>query len=205
MPTRLTAGLHFLKHMKGLSDVETCAAWLEDPYFQASCGETHFQHRLRFIRSSLTWWWKRIGADDLGALLTETIKVAIGTGAVNQRRLERITVGATVRTKAVAHPTDSHLLLRVIQYLKRAAKRHGVKLRQPFIRLAIRTRREVGRLLNTRGHKQGLCWIGKMRTWLGRLIRDIRREVAGKPDLRAAFEVVLVQSYIGFECVFVTE
>ena len=44
------AGLHLLKHMKGLSDEETCAAWLENPYFQAFCGETHFQHRL-LIRS----------------------------------------------------------------------------------------------------------------------------------------------------------
>jgi len=35
LPTRLMAGLHLLKHMKGLSDEETCATWLENPYFQA--------------------------------------------------------------------------------------------------------------------------------------------------------------------------
>lgn len=28
LPTRLMAGLHFLKHMKGPSDEEICAAWL---------------------------------------------------------------------------------------------------------------------------------------------------------------------------------
>ena len=54
LPTRLMAGVHLLKHMKGLSDEETCAAWLENPYFQAFCGETHFQHVLPFDRSSLT-------------------------------------------------------------------------------------------------------------------------------------------------------
>jgi len=53
LPTRLMAGLHLLKHMKGLSDEETCAAWLENPYFQAFCGETHFQHRLPIDRSSI--------------------------------------------------------------------------------------------------------------------------------------------------------
>ena len=53
LPARLMAGLHLLKHMKGLSDEETCAAWLENPYFQAFCGETHFQHRLPFDRSSI--------------------------------------------------------------------------------------------------------------------------------------------------------
>ncbi len=54
LPTRLMVGVHLLKHMKGLSDEETCAAWLENPYFQAFCGETHFQHRVVFDRSSMT-------------------------------------------------------------------------------------------------------------------------------------------------------
>lgn len=189
--TRLMVGLHLVKHMKGLSDEETCAAWLENPYFQAFCGETHFQHRLVFDRSSLTRWRKRIGPDDLAALLAETIAVAVKTKAVSQRQLERITVDTTVQTKAVAHPTDSHLILRAIEWLNRAAKRHRVKLRQSFIRLATRARREVGRLLHNRGHKQGLRWVGKMRTWLGRLIRDIKRKIAGNVELEAAFKVVL--------------
>ena len=120
--TRLMAGLHLLKHMKGLSDEETCAVRLENPYFQAFCGETHFQHRLPFDRSSMTRWRKRIGLGDLEALLAETIAVAVKTKAVSQRQLKRITVDTTVQTKAVAHPTDSHLLLRAIEWLNRAGK-----------------------------------------------------------------------------------
>jgi hypothetical protein len=58
-------GLHLLKHMKGLSDEETCAAWLENPYFQAFCGESHFQHRLPFDRSSMTRWRRRRGGPDV--------------------------------------------------------------------------------------------------------------------------------------------
>jgi IS5 family transposase len=49
----------------------------------------------------------------------------------------------------------------------------------------------VSRLLNTGGHKQGLRHLRKMRTWLGRLIRDIQRKIAGKSDLEAAFKVAL--------------
>jgi IS5 family transposase len=45
--------------------------------------------------------------------------------------------------------------------------------------------------MHTRGHKQGLRWVRKMRTWLGRLIRDIQRKIAGNPDLEAAFKVAL--------------
>lgn len=197
--TRLMVGLHLLKHMKGLSDEETCAAWLENPYFQAFCGETHFQHRLVFDRSSMTRWRRRIGPDDLEALLAESITVAVKTRAVSQRQLERITIDTTVQTKAVAHPTDSHLLLRAIEWLNRAAKRHGIKLRQSFIRLATRARREAARLMHTRGHKQGQRWVRKMRTWLGRLIRDIRRKIAGNADLEAAFEVVLERAGKIFE------
>lgn len=189
--TRLMTGLHLLKHMKGLSDEETCAAWLENPYFQAFCGETHFQHRLVFDRSSMTRWRKRIGATEMELLLAESLAVAVKTKAVSKRQLERVSVDTTVQTKAVAHPTDSHLILRAIEWLNRIAKRYGVKLRQPFIRLATRARREVGRLLHGRGHKQGLRWIRKMRTWLGRLIRDIRRKIADNPALEDAFSVAL--------------
>lgn len=142
-------------------------------------------------RLSGSGWRKRVGAGDLEALLAETISVAVKTKAVNQRQLERVTVDTTVQTKAVAHPTDSHLILRAIEWLNRGAKRHGVKLRQSFVRLATRARREVSRLLNTRGHKQGLRWIRKMRTWLGRLIRDIKRKIAGNLALEAAFKVAL--------------
>jgi IS5 family transposase len=191
LPTRLMAGLHLLKHMKGLSDEETCAAWLENPYFQAFCGETHFQHRLPFDRSSMTRWRQRIGADDLEALLAETIAVAVKTKAVSKRQLERITVDTTVQTKAVAYPTDSHLILRAIEWLNRAAKRHGINLRQSFTRVATRAQREVARLLHGRGHKQGMRWLRTMRTWLGRLVRDIRRKIAGDLALEAAFATVL--------------
>ena len=101
----------------------------------------------------------------------------------------------TVQTKAVEHPIDSHLILRAVEWLNRAARRHGVKLLQSFQRLATRAWREVGRLLHGRGHAQGLRWIRKMRTWLGRLIRDVRRKIAGNRALEAAFKVVLERAY----------
>ena len=131
LPTRLMAGLHLLKHMKGFSDDETCAAWLENPYFQAFCGETHFQHRLPFDRSSSPGGangsgrviWRHSGRNDCGGREDK---------AVSERQLERITVDTTVQTKAVAHPTDSHLILRAIEWLNRAATRHRIKLRQSF-------------------------------------------------------------------------
>ena len=179
LPTRLMAGLHLLKHMKGLSDEALCAQWLENPYFQAFCGEAFFRHELPFDRSSMTRWRKRIGADKLEELLAETIRVALSVRAVSKREIERVTIDTTVETKAVAHPTDSHLLMRAIEWLNRAAAKAGVRLRQSYLRLGRQARKEVARLLHTGGHAQGMRHLRKMRTWVGRLLRDIDRKIEG--------------------------
>ena len=191
LPTRLMVGLHLLKHIKGLSDEAVCAAWVENPYFQAFCGETHFQHRLPADRSSMTNWRKRMDGDKLEALLAETIAIATASGAVSERQLERVTVDTTVQTKAVAHPTDSHLMLRAIEWLNRAAGAHGVQLRQSYLRVARRARKEAARLMHGRGHKQAKAHLRFMRTRLGRLIRDIERKITGDPVRMKALENVL--------------
>ena len=194
LPTRLMAGLHLLKHIKGLSDEQICAQWVENPYLQAFCGEEFFRHELPLDRSSMTRWRGRIGPEKLEVLLAETVAVATKAGAVSPREMERVTVDTTVATKAVAHPTDSHLLLRAIEWMNRAAKKAGIVLRQSFLRLAQRARREVGRLLHTGGHAQGLRHLRRMRTFAGRLWRDITRkagaEAEGDPRLALVLERV---------------
>src|SRR3712207_3174438 len=107
LPTRLLAGLHLLKHAKGLSDEQVCAQRVENPYFQAFCGEVWFRHRLPLDRSSMTRWRHRVGPERLEAVLAETVAAAVWTGAMAEKHARRITIDTTVQTKAVAHPTDS--------------------------------------------------------------------------------------------------
>ncbi|MBF7014150.1 transposase [Novosphingobium resinovorum] len=135
LSTRLMAGLHLLKHMEGLSDEAVCARWVENPYHQFFCGEQHFRHKLPLDRSSMTRWRNRIWADKLELLLAETLRVAMETRAMPPQACERVTVDTTVQTNAIAHPTDSHLLLRGIEWLNRIARKHGIKLRQSFLRV----------------------------------------------------------------------
>ena len=149
LPTRLMAGLHLLKHMHGLSDDEVCARWEENPYWQYFCGEEYFRLSLVFDRSSMTRWRGRIGPDELELLIAETLRVAMASGALSPQACERITVDTTVQTKAVAHPTDAHLLLRAMEHVCRLARKHGLQLRH----------------------------LRKMRTWLGRLTRDVGRKI----------------------------
>ena len=194
LSTRLMAGLHILKHVKGLSDEAVCAAWVENPYFQAFCGERFFQHRLPLDRSSMTRWRKRIGAERLETLLADTLTIALDSGAAKPGQMERVTIDTTVQTKAIAYPTDGHLMLRAVERLAALARKHGVVLRQSYARVARRARREAARLLHGRGHRQGMRWLRKLRTYLGRLIRDIARKIDGDPAREAACAETLARA-----------
>lgn len=122
-------------------------------------------------------------------LLAQTLDVAMRTNAVTPQAFERVALDTTVQTKAVAHPTDSHLLMRGIERLNRLARKHDIPLRQSFLRVGRRAKRDVSRLIHGRGHKQAMRWVRRMRTWLGRLDRDIGRKIAGNETLEAAFAI----------------
>ena len=164
LPTRLMVGLHLLKHMDGLSDDAVCAHFLDSPYVQLFCGETHFQHALPLDRSSMTRWRKRIGPERLELLLAETLATAERAGAAEPKHFERVTVDTTVQPKAVTHPTDSKLLHRGVEILGRLARRHGVALRQSYTRVSTRARREVAKLIHRGRHREAERVVRRMRT-----------------------------------------
>src|SRR4051812_39334825 len=178
LPTRLMVGLHLIKHMDGLSDDAICARFLDSPYVQLFCGEAHFQHALPLDRSSLTRWRQRIGAERLEVLLAESLAAARRGGAVEDKHLQRVTIDTTVQPKAVTHPTDSKLLHRGIEILARLARRHGIRLRQSYLRVARKARREAAKLIHAGRRRQAERQVRQLRTWLGRLARDIGRKIA---------------------------
>ena len=191
LPTRLVAGLLILKHMHNLSDEALCARWVENPYYQYFCGEQVFRHELPFDRSSLTRWRQRLGEEQVAALLQESLSVAHKTGAVETKDLERVVVDTTVQPKAVAHPTDARLLHRAIDKLADLARREGVALRQSYVRVAKRAAIMVGRYSHAHQFKRARRALKFLRTRLGRLIRDIRRKIAGNPVREDAFGPLL--------------
>jgi hypothetical protein len=81
--------------------------------------------------------------------------------------------------------------LRAIEWLNRTAKKQGVAVRQSYLRVARHARREVGRLMHAGQRKQAERWVRKLRTWTGRLTRDIERKTVGEPDLVGALAFVL--------------
>jgi transposase, IS5 family len=187
LPTRLMVGLHLVKHMDGLSDETVCARYLDSPCLPLFCGEVHFQHALPLDRSSMTRWRQRIGAERLEVLLAESLAAAQRGGAVEEKPLRRVTIDTTVQPKAVTPPTDSKLLRRGLEILARLARRHGIRLRQSYLRVAKRARREAAKLIYSGRPRQAERQVRQLRTWLGRLFRDIGREIAGNAAIKAAF------------------
>ena len=187
LPTRLMVALHMLKHMDGLSDEAVCARYLDSPYVQLFCGETHFRHRLPLERSSMTRWRQRIGPERMEELLAESLAAAQRTGAVEDKHLKRVTIDTTVQPKAVTHPTDSKLLHRGIEILARLARRHGLRLRQSYVRVAKRAKREAARLMHAGRRRQAERQLRRLRTWLGRLARDIARKIADNAVIHSVF------------------
>jgi IS5 family transposase len=183
LPTRLMAGLAILKHTYDLSDEVLCERWVENPYYQFFCGEEFFQHRLVFDRSSLTRWRQRMGEEKLEALLQESLAVASKTEAIKPADLNRVIVDTTVQPKNVMFPTDARLLNRAREILVRLAARHGIKLRQSYARVGKFALIQHQRYAHAKQFKRANRALRKLRTYLGRVIRDIARKIEGNIDL----------------------
>src|SRR3546814_15999737 len=67
LPTRLVAGPFIPKHMHNLSDEVLCARWVENPCYQAFCGEALFRHEMPFDLLSWTRCRQTLGEEHLAA------------------------------------------------------------------------------------------------------------------------------------------
>jgi transposase, IS5 family len=191
LPTRLMAGLAILKHTYNLSDEMVCEQWIENPYYQYFCGEEFFQHRLPLDRSSMTNWRNRMGEERLQALLQESLAVATRTGAIKPGDLARVIVDTTVQPKNITFPTDAKLLNRAREKLVTLAKRLGVELRQSYTRVGKFALIQHQRYAHAKQFKRANRALRTLKTYLGRVIRDIARKIDGDHRLEASFAGLL--------------
>ena len=178
LPTRLMAGLAILKHTYDLSDEVLCERWVENPYYQFFCGEEFFQHRLVFDRSSLTRWRNRMGEERLQALLQESLSVATRTEAIKPSELSRVIVDTTVQPKNVTFPPT-----RSSEPGAREAGAAGAAPRggsaSSYTRVGKFTLIQHQRYAHAKQFKRANRMLKKLRTLLGRVIRDIGRKIEG--------------------------
>jgi transposase, IS5 family len=195
LDTRRMAGLHILKYTLNLSDERLCEAWMQNPYYQYFCGEEFFQHTLPFDRSSLTRWRQRMGEERLKALLQESLSVAVKTGALKPSELTAVVVDTTVQPKNVMHPTDAKLLHRARERLVRLARKHSVRLRQSYARVGKFALIKQQRYAHAKQFKRANKCLRTLKTYLGRVMRDIQRKIQGDKALEAAFAQGLAQAH----------
>ena len=126
--------------------------------------------------------------------MAESLRVAHASGALRAGDLKRVTVDTTVQPKNISFPTDAKLLHAAIRGLNRLANKHGVRLRQSYLRIAKRAAMMAGRYAHAKQFNRHRRELRTLRTRLGRLIRDIGRRIAGQESLEAAFALPLTRA-----------
>ena len=174
--TRLMVALHYLKYTFNLSDDDVLEGWVENPYWQHLSGMSYFEHQLPIDPSSMTRWRKRIGEAGAETLLQETIAAGLRMKAVKATQLKRINVDTTVQEKAIRFPTDARLYHRSRERLVKAAKERGIPLRQNYNRKSKELLFKQSRYRHARQGQRAARCTRKLRTYLGRIIRDIDRQ-----------------------------
>jgi IS5 family transposase len=185
IPIRLMVGLHYLKHAFNESDETVVARWVENPYWQHLCGEEYFRHTLPIDPSQMTRFRHRIGEAGCEFMLGLTVRAGLATRAVSLTSLAVVNVDTTVQDKAIAFPTDARLYHKARGALVRMAQGMGIELRQSYQRLSKVALAKHGRYAHARQMQRARREQKRLKTYLGRVIRDIERKVeAGREELK---------------------
>jgi len=187
--TRLMAGLMYLKHTFNESDESVLARWVENPYWQFFCGYEYMQHELPIDPSMMSKWRKRVGVIRLEKLLAATIHTALEMKALRPQELQRVNVDTTVQEKAIAFPTDARLYQKMRKALVRRAKRLKIPLRQSYRFVGKQLLFKQHRYAHAKQMKRAARATRKLKTILGRLVRDIERK-SGKIADEALHELL---------------
>ena len=101
--------------------------------------------------------------------------------------LARVVIDTTVQPKAAMFPTDAKLMNRAREIMVRLAKRHGLELRQSYARVGKLALIKHQRYAHAHQFKRSNKALRKLRTYLGRVIRDVGRRIEGNDVLQEVF------------------
>jgi len=172
-PIRLMVGLLLLKQLEDLSDEEVVLQWKRNPYYQAFCGMTEFQHRLPCHSTELVHFRKRIGKDGF-----ETI-FQMSVGLHGRYAMEAsVNIDTTVQEKNITYPTDSKLAIKIINRLNKIAKKHGIQQRRTYIKEVKNLRLDIRHFRHVKKRSKARRALKRLRTIAHILIRELRRTLS---------------------------
>ncbi len=149
---------------------------------QYFCGEESFQHELPCHPTSLVKWRQRVGPEGVEKLLKQVLRAATQQQALKPNEIKAVNVDTTVQEKAIAFPTDARLYDKARRALVRLAHTHQVKLRQSYVRLGKRALFQQSRYAAARQGQRAQKQTRKLKTYLGRVIRDLERKLEQVSD-----------------------
>ena len=117
-------------------------------------------------------------------ILQGTIQAAIKAGAATTKSLSRVIVDTTVMEKNVTFPTDAKLYHNGIKTLVRMAKNNNITLRQTYTFLSKRASKKSAQYAHARQMKRAQKERNKLKTYLGRVSRDIKSQLEKKTYLK---------------------
>ncbi len=174
--TRLMVALHYLKYQYNLSDEAVVARWVENPYWQHFSGRQYFEYELPIDPSSMTRWRKRLGEAGAETMLKATIDAGVAMKVITPSQVRHVNVDTTVQTKAVRFPTDSRLYDRARERLVVHARKSGLGIKQSYERVGKYLVMKASRYSHARQMKRAKACTRKLRTNLGRVIREVERQ-----------------------------
>ena len=193
LPIRLMVGLTYLKYLHDLSDDKVIKQFLQNPYWQCFCGFIYFQTKAPLEASSLTRFRERLGEEGAQELLKATIEVAKKANLLKRGDLRKVIVDTTVQEKNISYPTDAKLINRSRERLVKEAKREAIPLRQSYKFKGKRESVKSAGYFHARQYKRARASLKKQKTWLGRVMRDIRRKCSKEPSKRLTEALALSQ------------
>lgn len=171
-PIRLMVGLCILKHVENLSDEVLVARWVQNPYYQAFCGEVEFQWKFPCDPTDLVYFRKRIGSEGFEKILA--ISIAIHGEEIKEKET---CIDTTVQEKNITFPTDDKLHRKVVERCWKLADEHQIELRRSY-------RRELKKILlnlrfrhHPRNHKKAKKASKRLQTIAGTLVRELQRKL----------------------------
>lgn len=172
-PIRLMAGLLILKQLENLSDESVVEAWIQNPYYQAFCGEEYFQWEKPCEPSDLTHFRKRLGTEGFEKIFK--ISANLHGKAAKEREL---VIDTTVQEKNITFPTDTKLRLKVIEYVLKWAKKANIQLRQTFSRKLKKLKRTVRFEKSQKNEKKCDDAKAEIRLIANKLLDEFSRKLA---------------------------
>lgn len=193
-PIRLMCGLLILKHLRDLSDESVVEQWSENAYYQYFCGMREFHPAAPCASSELVHFRGRIGGKGIELIFQESIRV--NNENDDKDHHETAFIDSTVQEKNITYPTDAKLHKKIVKKVLGIVRELDLPLRQSYRFVLKRIYRDQRFRNHPKNKKKALKADSRLRTIAGRLVRELRRNLADNHDydetLRV-FETILSQ------------